>query len=188
MSKTESSAHYSKALSTIHWIMAALIIAAIILIEARELISRDNPLRGQVKALHFSLGFAILGMLLARLGLRAFTTAPPITPAPPTWQTGISHTLHLIFYVLMAALPILGWMTLSALGKDISFFGVPVPPVLAADKEFGHSLEGLHKTLGEVMTWLIGLHAAASLFHHFVVKDNTLVRMMPGRDAPARIT
>ena len=30
--------------------------------------------------------------------------------------------------------------------------------------------------------FLIGLHALAALFHHYIVKDNTLLRMMPGRN------
>ncbi|MDI9769567.1 cytochrome b561, partial [Pantoea dispersa] len=29
--------------------------------------------------------------------------------------------------------------------------------------------------------WLIGLHAAAALVHHYLIKDNTLLRMMPSR-------
>jgi cytochrome b561 len=29
--------------------------------------------------------------------------------------------------------------------------------------------------------FLIGLHALAALFHHYVSRDNTLTRMLPGR-------
>jgi cytochrome b561 len=29
--------------------------------------------------------------------------------------------------------------------------------------------------------YLIGLHALAALFHHYVVRDNTLARMLPRR-------
>lgn len=176
---------YSRAVILLHWAMALLIIALIVLIEAREFISRDNPLRSQVKALHFSLGLAVLGFLAARIVARFTSATPPISPAPPAWQTGISHLMHLALYALMLGLPILGWATLSALGKDIAFFGIPLPPILAVDKEFGHTLEELHKTLGEAMIWLIALHAAAALFHHLVVKDTTLVRMAPGRASDA---
>ncbi len=36
-----------------------------------------------------------------------------------------------------------------------------------------------HKTLASFGYWLIGLHTAAALFHHYIVKDNALVRMLP---------
>lgn len=183
MPESPSPNTYSKALATVHWIMAALIIFLIIAIEAREFIPRDNPLRGQVKALHFSLGLAALGFLVIRLGLRLASPTPAIVPKPASWQIGLSHATHLALYLLMIALPLLGWATLSALGKDISFFGIAVPPIIAEGKEFGKNLEEVHKTLGNVMMYLIGLHAAAALFHHAIVKDNTLVRMLPGKSA-----
>jgi len=42
-------------------------------------------------------------------------------------------------------------------------------------------LIGWHETLAPLGYWLIGLHAAAALFHHYLLKDNTLMRMMPAR-------
>jgi len=33
--------------------------------------------------------------------------------------------------------------------------------------------------MGKVGYFLIGLHAVAGLYHHYVVKDNTLRRMLP---------
>jgi cytochrome b561 len=43
---------------------------------------------------------------------------------------------------------------------------------------------GWHKTLAAFGYWLIGLHAAAALFHHYLVKDNALVRMLPWLKKP----
>jgi superoxide oxidase len=181
MADTPPPDRYALGLASLHWLMAALIIALIVVIEAREFVPRDNPLRADLKSLHFSLGLSALVFLIARLGLRAATTIPAITPKPPVWQIGLSHLIHLLLYALMLALPILGWVALSALGKDISVFGLHMPPLIAEDREFGHTLEEAHKLAGNVMMYLIGLHAAAALFHHVVVKDNTLMRMLPGR-------
>lgn len=172
---------YSRALITLHWLMAALIIALIVIIEAREFVPKENPLRAELKGLHYSLGLAVLGLLLARIGARAASSTPLISPKPPAWQTGISHLIHLALYVIMIAMPILGWLSLSGMGKDISFFGIALPPLMAENRETGHFLEEIHATIGEAAIWIIGLHAAAALFHHFVVKDNTLSRMVPAR-------
>jgi cytochrome b561 len=79
-------------------------------------------------------------------------------------------------------MPILGWLTLGAQGKPIPFFGLQLPALTAADKDLGHTLEGIHETIGTLGYYLIGLHAAAALFHHYWTRDNTLRRMLPQRD------
>jgi len=71
--------------------------------------------------------------------------------------------------------------TLSAKGKVIPFFGLELPPLIGADKALGRSLEDVHTTIGTFGYYLIGLHAAAALFHHYIVHDNTLRRMLPHR-------
>jgi cytochrome b561 len=78
-------------------------------------------------------------------------------------------------------MPILGWLTLSAKGKVIPFFGLELPPLIGADKALARSLEDIHETIGTLGYYLIGLHAAAALFHHYITHDNTLWRMLPRR-------
>ena len=70
--------------------------------------------------------------------------------------------------------------TLSAKGDVIPFFGVALVPLIGEDHAFGDQLKDLHETIGKAGYFLIGAHAVAALFHHFVRRDNALVRMMPG--------
>jgi cytochrome b561 len=39
----------------------------------------------------------------------------------------------------------------------------------------------VHKFLGDAIMWLAGLHAAAAMFHHVVLKDGVLSAMLPQR-------
>ena len=71
-------------------------------------------------------------------------------------------------------------MVLSAEGDPAPFFGFTVPPLVAPDEVLAERVEGLHEAVGVMGYWLIGLHAAASLFHHYVLRDGTLRRMLPG--------
>src|SRR5690606_15530815 len=73
--------------------------------------------------------------------------------------------------------PLLGWLTLSAEGTAISFFGVPVPALIGVNEPFAERTEELHETLATAGYFLIGAHALAALFHHYVQRDNTLRRM-----------
>ena len=95
--------------------------------------------------------------------------------------------MHLALWLFLIAMPVLGWLTLSAQGKPVPFFGLTLPPLVATDTTLAGTLKELHETLGSVGYWLIGIHALAALLHHYVMKDNTLRRMMPsaGRHAGA---
>jgi cytochrome b561 len=97
------------------------------------------------------------------------------------WLRALSGASHVALYLLMIALPLIGWIMLSADGKVIPFFGVHLPPLVAADENLAGQLEELHETLGTLGYWLIGLHATAALFHHYVLGDKTLRRMLPVR-------
>ena len=77
--------------------------------------------------------------------------------------------------------PDAGWLALSAEGDAISLFGLPVPPLVAPDEALAERVEELHELGGTIGYFLIGMHAIAALAHHYLVRDNTLLRMLPGR-------
>jgi len=82
---------------------------------------------------------------------------------------------------LSVGMPLAGWMLLSASGKPIPFFSLHLPALIHESKETASFIKEIHETGGTVGYVLIGLHAAAALFHHYVVRDNTLLRMLPNR-------
>jgi cytochrome b561 len=81
----------------------------------------------------------------------------------------------------MIGMPIAGWLILSAEGKSIPFFGLELPPLVGANEALVEQVEEIHELGGTIGYWLIGIHAAASLFHHYVLRDRVLLRMMPRR-------
>jgi cytochrome b561 len=87
--------------------------------------------------------------------------------------------MHLALYVFLIVMPVLGWLTLSAKGKVIPFFGLELPPLIGLDKFLGGELEDIHETIGTIGYYLVGLHAAAALFHHYFLRDDTLLRILP---------
>jgi cytochrome b561 len=82
----------------------------------------------------------------------------------------------------MIAMPLLGWLALSAKGAPVSLFGLPLPALIGPSKALARNMKQIHETIATAGYFLIGLHAAAALFHHYVVHDNTLVRMLPARN------
>jgi cytochrome b561 len=169
-----------------HWLTLALLIAVYALIELREIYPKGSDLREAMKAWHFMLGLTVFGVVLARLALRLIFPAPPIHPRPPAWQMVVATAMYLALYAFLIAMPILGWLTLSAAGKPIPFFGLELPALIGIDEVSAHSLEDIHETIGVIGYYLIGLHASAALFHHYFMRDDTLLRMLPWGSRAAR--
>lgn len=169
----------------LHWAMAVLIAGVYAAIELREFFPKGSDMREGFKSWHFMLGLMVLLLVVVRIISRLATTAPPITPVPALWQRRAATAAHLALYGLMLGMPIAGWVILSAKGAPIPFFGLALPPLIGPDKALAAQVREIHETAGTVGYWLIGLHAAAALAHHYVWKDDTLRRMMPGRRAAA---
>ena len=89
--------------------------------------------------------------------------------------------MHLALYALMIGMPLMGWFVLSAQGKAITVFGFELPSLVGESKSIAGWAKELHEAGGTIGYLLIGLHAAAAVFHHHVVGDNTLRRMLPRR-------
>ncbi|MDQ0013613.1 cytochrome b561 [Variovorax boronicumulans] len=169
---------YSAVLVALHWLMLLLLVAVYALMELRDLTPRGSALRAGMKSLHFSLGLCVLALVTARLAARWTSGAtPPIAPPMPPWQARLARFMSVALYVFMIAMPLLGWLALSADDKPVALFGLALPSLLAPDTGLAHRLEDAHEALGTIGYFLIGLHAAAGLFHHYVVKDNTLRRI-----------
>ena len=177
-----SSERYGSASIALHWLMLLLLVAVYATIELRGLFPKGSDPREAMKAWHFMLGLGVFVLVWLRLFLYATAgPVPPVNPPPGRWQALAARLMHVLLYAFMIAMPILGWLTLSALGKPIPFFGLHLPALVGENKALAETLQELHETIGEAGYWLIGLHAAAALAHHYLLRDNTLRRMLPWR-------
>lgn len=183
MNTLSSPDRYSKLSIALHWLMLLVMIAVFATIELRTNFPRGSDIREGMKMWHFMLGLSILVLVLVRIVARLTTPAPAELPGEPAWRRLASKATHLALYALMLGMPLAGWTILSAEGEPIPFFGMELPPLVAPDKDFAHQVEELHELGGTIAYWLIGLHALAGLFHHYVLKDKVLLRMMPRRGA-----
>lgn len=161
----------------LHWLMLILFIGVYASINLRELFDKGTAPREALKSLHFSLGLLMFALVWLRLAMRIKHPAPGITPVPPAWQEAAAKLAHLALYALMIGMPLLGWLLLSAAGKPIPFFGLELPALIGPDKALAGQLKEVHEFVGELGYFLIGAHAGAALFHHYIKRDNTLLRM-----------
>lgn len=163
----------------LHWLTLLLLIAVYACIELREFYPKGSDPRNALKSWHFMLGLTVFGLTGLRLVVRWLNPPPPNQAVVPAWQRLFASTTHIALYVLLLAMPLLGWAILSGEGKALIWFGLELPALISPDKELADWLEDLHSTIGTMGYFLIGLHAAAGLYHHYIQRDNTLLRMLP---------
>ena len=176
-------ARFNLALITLHWLTLALIAGSYLTSELQEAFE-DTPTEALIKDWHALLGLTVLGLAVLRIAVRAVSRTPAIEPPPPRWQARIATLVHAALYGLMLLLPLTGWLMLNANGESVSWFGQALPVLVGPSRRLAHTLEDVHEAIANAGYFLIGLHAAAALFHHYVVRDNTLRLMVPWASAP----
>lgn len=171
---------YAPLVRRLHWLMAVMIGLSYLLIEQRGLFARGTPGRNFMMQSHYWIGLAIFALVWLRLVQRRGLAAPGVTPALPAWQSALSKLLHVALYAFFIVMPLLGLATAWLDGKMLylPFTQIMVPPLLAENEALAHTVEDLHKLVGNIFYWVIGLHIAAALYHHFVRRDDTLKRML----------
>ena len=188
MSWKNTDDRYGSLLIAMHWVTLLLLIAVYACIELREIFPKDSDPREALKRWHVMLGLVVFALLWLRLLLRLQGPAPRIEPPIGLWQQRLAAWMHVALYLFLFVMPLLGWLVLSGKGKPIPFFGLELPALIGPDKQLAHTLEEIHETVGTLGYYLIGVHAAAALAHHYILDDNTLLRILPRRRKAGRKT
>ncbi|CAD5109871.1 cytochrome b [Zestomonas carbonaria] len=179
MSWKNTPSRYGSLSIGLHWLMLLLIAAVYACIELKSFYPKGSDTRELLKQWHFMLGLTVFTLVWLRIMARLIAPTPRIEPTPPAWQNALAKSMHLALYALMIGAPLAGWTILSAAGKPIPFWGLELPPLIGENRELAKQIKELHELAGTLGYWLVGLHAVAGLFHHYVARDNTLKRILP---------
>lgn len=171
-----------RALVVLHWLTALFLVMAAALILIRDEVE-GRTLRLWLLEGHRHFGLLILLLFFVRVGLRLRFGKWPTEGQTSTLIRFAAGSTHLALYALLLVQPVLGWALSSAEGKPVHFFGLTLPALVASNEDLADNLTDWHQDVAWVLLALITLHIAASLWHHFVLRDRTL-RMMLFRPKP----
>ena len=162
----------------LHWATAFLVALLWVIGETIDYVPK-GPLRVDYISLHIVLG-ALLGLvLLARLAWR-HTRATRLPIEGPRLLALAAQAVHWGLYLLVGGTVALGLVTAWAQGR--SLFGLfSLPSFAPGDRALAHQIFSLHSLGATTVLIVAGVHAAAALAHHYVMRDDTLRRMLPGR-------
>ena len=161
----------------LHWFVLLLIIAALIAIELKGQFPKGSEPRELCKTIHGVFGQLIFLAMGLRLIIRFTYGVPRPTNPKPVFIT-LAKAMHWLMYALLLISPIFGILYFQYGGKEINFFGLVWPQLVTPNPEMKKLVEGIHEFLGNTLYFLIGAHALAALWQHYVVKDDTLRRML----------
>jgi cytochrome b561 len=173
-------ASYGRTAVALHWVMALLIVSAF-LVGVTMVDLPLSPQKAKVFSYHKWIGMTVLGLVLVRMVWRATHAAPAELPMPE-WQRQAARATHVLLYVLMLGLPLVGWLYTSAAGFPVVYLKlVQLPDLVSKDKELAAVLKDVHKLLAWGLAAAVAVHVAAALKHHFINRDATLKRMFAWR-------
>ena len=176
-------ARYGSVAVFYHWIMAVLVVAVGIL----GLLHDSWPRATQAKWInvHAVVGLAAWVLLMLRFAWRLTHRPPELPPDVGEFSRRTSYPVHLLMYLLLFVIPVFGIITFIWHGRVFDFGLFRIDPGVARDRTIFHPTEDIHGYLAYALFGLMGLHVLAALWHHFVRRDQVLLRMWPGNRVAA---
>ncbi|MDD5585436.1 MAG: cytochrome b [Alphaproteobacteria bacterium] len=177
-----SKSAYDPVAKTFHWLTALAVLAML----AIGWTMADGGLNPLLFHWHKSIGITILALILLRLAWRLISPPPPLPTPMPNWQRTTAITTHRALYLLLIVMPLTGWMIVTCFGGTTLLYGmIPLPDLpllseLSNKADIGEQLEEVHESLAMILAGLLTLHIGAALKHHFIDRDDVLLRMSPG--------
>lgn len=173
-------ARYDGAALSLHWLTAILVVTLFALAEIWGFLPR-GPLRHSLQHIHISLGIALFVVVVLRLIWRG-TLSRRVPPADRGAIAGAAHAAHYGLYLLLILMIVSGPLKQWSEGHSLSFFSLlSVPAPVDVPKTWHKPASLIHFWAAWALIVIAGLHAAAALFHQYVLKDGLLLRMMPSR-------
>uniref|UniRef100_A0A0G4HYE8 Cytochrome b561 bacterial/Ni-hydrogenase domain-containing protein n=1 Tax=Chromera velia CCMP2878 TaxID=1169474 RepID=A0A0G4HYE8_9ALVE len=169
---------YNYAMRWLHWLIAGGIFAAFGTVNAAYY--TEGAVKKQLLDLHESVGLGVLGLVLARVGLRLTSKMPPHIPGNKLEQIG-AELGHYLLYGFMLFLPVTGVMMNYLGGKPVQFFGLSVPGMANPDlARMTLSKEAFknHKRFGVLFEYYLPIHIGAA-YYHLAKGHNIFVRVNP---------
>ncbi|MEE9322484.1 MAG: cytochrome b/b6 domain-containing protein [Granulosicoccus sp.] len=159
-----SNTGYSKVQIVLHWAITLLVIQQVVLHEGIVEFSEALRTGGTTTAvqllmtrMHVLLGLLVFILAITRVWARIKYKAPPPAENEKPVLIMLSRLTHLALYVVVLLMPISG---------SLAWFG---------ELEIAAKGHGIAKF---VLVAFVLLHVVGALYHHFVLKDNIMKRML----------
>lgn len=175
---------YSPTARFFHWIVVLLIAiqipVGVYMVYRGSVLNIWDATTNQLYSGHKLAGVIILTLVVFRLLYRLIAGAPSPEPTLEPWQRTVSELNHWGLYLLLLAVPLLGYIGVSMFPALNIFGAFNLPALTAPDKEMSKVVFQWHMYGAIALGALIAMHVGAALYHFVIRQDNVLGRMLPG--------
>lgn len=189
MPLSNNATHYGAIAKTFHWLVALLILTLIPL----GIIATDAPFetseqlaqKAWLFSLHKTLGVTVFFVAVLRILWALTQPKPALLNADKPVESLLAETAHWLLYGSLIIVPLTGWIHhASAEGYAPIWwpFGQSLP-FIPKSPDLSHTFSVLHGIFEKVLMFTIIAHVLGALKHHFIDRDATLMRMLPGYPA-----
>jgi cytochrome b561 len=169
--------NYDGVAIALHWATAVLVFANFALAQTWDCFAKGT--RGLMEDTHMSFGVLLAAVVAARLVWR-WMPGHQVSSLEAGWVRIASKGTHYLLYALLATEAALGFTFRWGAGRPMEFFGLGIPPLIGGiEKPLRSELREIHEWIGWAIIIIALLHALAALYHHYVLKDRVLARMLP---------
>jgi cytochrome b561 len=173
---------YDRVAIALHWTTAVLVIVQFALGQTWDWFAKAT--RELMENTHMSFGVLLTAVILARLVWRLIP-GHQVASIEAGWMRVAARATHYLLYALLATETVLGFTFRWGAGRPMYFFGTGIPPLIGQmAKPVTHNLKDIHNWVGWAIIVIATAHALAALYHHYVLKDRVLVRMLPRAARP----
>jgi len=165
MSLRSTSSRYGVGAQVFHWLTVVLVLAAYVLSKG-DSYSLYSAAADGIRRMHETLGMLVFIVVVLRLLWRLIDRTPA-TETMPGWMAAAANFVQFALYALLIAIPATAVLGTWLEGLPVTFPGFDIAPQIAQAHALGQLIIVVHTTLGDVILWVAGVHAAAALFHHF---------------------
>jgi len=180
MNLPDTGPRYTKVAVTLHWLIAALVVAQLTLgWWMIEIPKQPVGVRAFWFNLHKSIGMTIAGLVLVRIAWRFRHPAPPLPACVPAWQRRAASISHALLYACLLGMPLVGFLGSTYSGYPIKYFGITLPTWGYKSDPLKGFFSSVHLGLAWLFMTLIVLHTGAALKHLLINRDAVFWRMWP---------
>lgn len=183
--------HHDTTTRMLHWVSALLFIAALLIGLYFSTLDYRNDKADYAKfveVIHWHKTFGVLVFVLVfwRLYHRFRNPLPELPAGTPAWMNMSARISHMALYSLILVLGASGLIASDIGNYPVRLFTLwPIPQFPAENRELADEVFKVHMWFGNLSAFLVAIHLGAGLFHHYVMKDGVLVRMLTGKDTQA---
>jgi cytochrome b561 len=172
---------HAPATIALHWGTVIAVVAVVAAIYLREL-TEEKWIRQAFLDAHRQLGLLIIMALGLRIAVRFSVGMANHSKDMPALMRWAAWMAHVALYVMLLAVPLLGWAASNAHDVKLNLLGAfPLPSLVKADSDLSDTLDDYHKWSTWGMGALVLMHIGAALWHHYVRKDAVLTAMLPNK-------